>query len=269
MVSKRKSVTFRENVSMVTPKPFDGFTSPAPITAVPTSTSQSLELDPMYLTWLRSATKAQYPFIVNGTFAKHIYHQNFDLHLNVKHPGNVQFAQERGAAVTVLAETYGSLGWGSLYKEVTEEAWVKNYREIYRFDGSDEQLLEKIAEAYHEIKRTIAEDKAKVPFTQDGSTYSSIYSSPSKPKWEAFTQGGGALSTLDLDPGGVCLTLDHAANAPFDEEESVPFSRNGRGGNGDERVFDTGAVAKDFGTAMANAGTERRMFWAGPRQSMA
>lgn len=128
MVSKRKSVTFRENVSMVTPKPFDGFTSPAPITAVPTSTSQSLELDPMYLTWLRSATKAQYPFIVNGTFAKHIYHQNFDLHLNVKHPGNVQFAQERGAAVTVLAETYGSLGWGSLYKEVTEEAWVKNYR---------------------------------------------------------------------------------------------------------------------------------------------
>ena len=128
MVSKRKSVTFHENVSMVTPKIFDGFTSPAPIIAVPTSVPQSLELDPMYLTWLRSATKAQYPFIVNGTFAKHIYRQNFDLHLNNKHSGNVQVAQERGAAVTVLAETYGSLGWGSLYKEVTEEAWVKNYR---------------------------------------------------------------------------------------------------------------------------------------------
>lgn len=128
MASKRKSVTFRENVSVVYPKTFDGSSSPAPITTTPATALPSLQLDPMYLTWLRSATKAQYPFIVNGTFAKYIYHQNFDQHYNMKHSWHFQKVQERETAVPALAEKYGSLGWGNLYQRVTKEAWAKNYR---------------------------------------------------------------------------------------------------------------------------------------------
>lgn len=128
MPSKRKSVTFRENISEVSPAFFDGSSSPAPITNAPATAHPSLELDPMYLTWLRSATKAQYPFIVNGTFAKHVYHQNFDKHYNMKQSWQFQRVEEREAAVSALAEKYGPLGWGSLYDKVNKEAWVKNYR---------------------------------------------------------------------------------------------------------------------------------------------
>ena len=125
MPSKHKSVTFRENIS---PESFDESSSPAPITNAPPDAHPSLELDPMYLAWLRSATKAQYPFILNGTFAKEVYHQNFDKHYNMKESWQFQRVEERKAAVAALAEKYGSLGWGSLYDKVTEEAWVKNYR---------------------------------------------------------------------------------------------------------------------------------------------
>lgn len=128
MTSKRKSVTFPENPSTFYPKSLDGSSSPARITEAPATQQLSLELDPMYLTWLRSATKAQYPFIVNGTFAKYVYRQNFDEHFNMKHDWHFQRAQEREAAVPALAEKYGSLGWGNLYQKVTKDAWVKNYR---------------------------------------------------------------------------------------------------------------------------------------------
>lgn len=128
MTSKRKSVTFRENTSTFYPKSFDGSSSPAPITHNPATAHPSLELDPMYLTWLRSATRAQYPFIVNGMFATYVYRQNFDQHLDMKHNWHLQKVQEREAAVPALAEKYGPLGWGSLYEKVTQEAWVKNYR---------------------------------------------------------------------------------------------------------------------------------------------
>lgn len=128
MTKKRKSVSFREQVSNIYPKSFDGSSSPAAINTAPATAYQSPKLDPKYVTWLRSATKAHYPFIANGTFANHLYLQNFDLHEDMRHPACFQRAEAREAAVPALAEKYGSLGWGSLYAEVTEEAWVKNYR---------------------------------------------------------------------------------------------------------------------------------------------
>ena len=128
MTSKRKSVTFLENVSTFYPKSFDGPSPPAPIIADPAAAHPSLELDPMYVTWLRLATKRQYPFIINGTFATHVYRQNFDQHLNMKHSWHFQKVRERERAVPALAEKYGPLGWGSLYEKVSKEAWVKNYR---------------------------------------------------------------------------------------------------------------------------------------------
>lgn len=124
MISKRKSVTFREQLSDIYPNSTDGSLSPATTTTSPTS----LDLDPMYLTWLRSATKAQYPFIIDGTFGKQIYHQNFNIHQLEKSPARQQMIPVGEAACSPLAEKYGSLGWGSLYKHVNTEAWVKNYR---------------------------------------------------------------------------------------------------------------------------------------------
>ncbi|KAF6229752.1 hypothetical protein HO173_011268 [Letharia columbiana] len=266
MASKRKSVTFRENVSVVYPNNSGGSSSPAPITTAPATAPPSLELDPTYLTWLSLATKAQYPFIVNGTFAKYVYRQNFDKHLNMKHDYNLQIARQREAAVPPLAEKYGSLGWGSLYEKVTEEAWVKNYRLIYRFDGSDEQLLDKIAEAYDAIKHTVAEEETvNTLLTQDGS----MHISPSNRQWEAFTQGGGALISPDFGPGGVNLRFGHTADAPFDDEESVLLSPRDRKGNGGEMLMDRAVVSRDLGNAMVDAGTGVQMLWADRRRSRA
>ena len=123
MTSRRKSVTFREDVSEVSPKTIHDLSSPEITTNSPTT----LDLDPLYLTWLRSATKAQYPFIVDGTFAKHIYHQNFNKHRRTKSQWRQQLIQQGEVAVVPLAEKYGSLGWGSLY-DISPMAWVKNYR---------------------------------------------------------------------------------------------------------------------------------------------
>ena len=128
MPSKRKSVTFRDNVSMIYPRSFDGTSSPTPISTNPTDPAQPLTLDPMYLTWLRSATRAHYPFIINGMFASHIYHQNFEELFNNKNAEQLERARSRKAAVPALAEMYGSLGWGNLYRDVDSKAWVKNYR---------------------------------------------------------------------------------------------------------------------------------------------
>lgn len=271
MTLKRyKSVTFHENASTSYPKSLDGSSLPALITEAPVTPQPSLELDPMYLTWLRSATKAQYPFIANGTFAKYVYRQNFDQHFNMKHDWQFQIAQEREAAVPALAEKYGSLGWGNLYQKVTKDAWVNNYREIYRFDGSDEQLLEKIAEAYDEIKRTIAEEeKANAQFTH----YESIYAPVSGLQWEAFTQGGGALTSPDFGPDGVHLAFDDAADAAVDEQGSALFDTKGEEGKGNEMVFESGVgservgngngIGNGIGIAMVDddddAGSEVRM----------
>ena len=128
MPRKRKSVTFHEKVSTIYPKTFDGSFSPVPNTTTFPTAAQPLKLDPMYVTWLRSATKVHFPFIVNGTFATHVYRQNFDEHVKIKTVEAAQRAQSREAAVPPLAEKYGSLGWGNLYWEVSEKAWVKNYR---------------------------------------------------------------------------------------------------------------------------------------------
>ena len=128
MTSKRKSVTFREKVSMIYPKGLDGSSAPAPLTTTPAAKAQPLTLDPMYLTWLRSATQVHYPFIVDETFATHVYLQNFDEHIRSKNDKELHRAQSRKAAVPALAEKFGSLGWGTLYREVNEKAWVKNYR---------------------------------------------------------------------------------------------------------------------------------------------
>lgn len=128
MPSKRKSVSFHEKISTIYTKSFDGSSSPASINDVPATAYPSPELDLKYVTWLRSATNAHYPFISDGTFAKQLYLQNFDLHEDTKQEACFQRAIAREAAVHALAEKYGSLGWGSLYAEVSEEAWVKNYR---------------------------------------------------------------------------------------------------------------------------------------------
>ena len=113
---------------MIYPETFDGSFSPASNTTTLATAAQPLRLDPMYVSWLRSATKVHFPFILNGTFATHVYRQNFDEHARIKTVEDVQRAQSREAAVPPLAERYGSLGWGNLYREVSEKAWVKNYR---------------------------------------------------------------------------------------------------------------------------------------------
>ena len=128
MPRKRKSVSFHENISLIYPETFDRSCSPAQNTTTLAIDTQTLTLDPMYMNWLRSATRVHFPFIVNGTFAKHVYRQNFDEHVKVKTVQELQRAQGREAAVPALAEKYGSLGWGTLYREVSEKAWVKNYR---------------------------------------------------------------------------------------------------------------------------------------------
>lgn len=128
MPSKRKSVTFRDNVSMIYAKNFDGSSSPLPITTTPANAAQPPALDPTYLNWLRVATKLHHPFIVNGTFATHLYRQSFDEHIKIKTYEQLRRAQHREAAVSALAAKYGSLGWGNLYREVSAQAWVKNYR---------------------------------------------------------------------------------------------------------------------------------------------
>lgn len=128
MPRKRKSVTFHENVSMIYPKSFDGSFSPAPSTTTLATTGQSLRLDPMYLKWLRAATKLHFPFILDGSFAKYVYLQNFDEHVRPKTVQDLERKEGRQAAVRPLAEKYGSLGWGTLYREVSERAWVRNYR---------------------------------------------------------------------------------------------------------------------------------------------
>ena len=113
---------------MIYSKSFDGSFSPAPNTTALATVAQPLRLDPMYVSWLRSATKVHYPFILNGTFATHVYRQNFEEHGKIKKIADLQRAQGRESAVPPLAEKYGSLGWGSLYREVSAKAWVKNYR---------------------------------------------------------------------------------------------------------------------------------------------
>ena len=128
MPRKRKSVTFQENVSMIYPKTFDGSFSPPPNTTTLANPTQPLRLDPMYVSWLHSATRVHLPFVLNGTFATHVYRQNFDEHVKPKTVEDVQRAISREAAVPPLAEKYGSLGWGTLYREVSENAWVRNYR---------------------------------------------------------------------------------------------------------------------------------------------
>ena len=86
------------------------------------------ELDPWYLEWLRVVTKAHYPFIVNGTLSRRIYCQNFEEYVRTKREEDAQRAKQKEAAVRPLVEKYGSLGWGSIYRIVNEEAWVHNYR---------------------------------------------------------------------------------------------------------------------------------------------
>ena len=113
---------------MIYPKTSDGSFSPASNVHARATATQPLRLDPMYVSWLRSATKVHFPFIRNGTFATHVYRQNFDEHVRIKTVEDLQRAQGREAAVPPLAQKYGSLGWGNLYREVSEQAWVKNYR---------------------------------------------------------------------------------------------------------------------------------------------
>lgn len=43
-------------------------------------------------------------------------------------------AERRQAKLPVLAERYGPLGWGSLYRDVGERAWVKSYRVSWIWD---------------------------------------------------------------------------------------------------------------------------------------
>ena len=128
MSRKRKSVTFHDNVLSVSAKTSDGSFSPAPNTTTLATVAEPLKLDPMYVSWLRSATKVHLPFILNGTFATNVYYQNFDEHAKIKTFEAAQRAKDREAAVPPLAAKYGSLGWGNLYREVSEMAWVKNYR---------------------------------------------------------------------------------------------------------------------------------------------
>lgn len=128
MHSKRKSVTFREDVSTIYPKNFDGSSSPLPITTTPANAAQPPTLDPVYLNWLRVATKLHLPFIIDKTFATHLYRQNFEEHVKIKTYEQFERAEAREAAVSALATKYGSLGWGNLYREVSAQAWVKNYR---------------------------------------------------------------------------------------------------------------------------------------------
>lgn len=168
-------------------------------------------------------------------------------------------------------------GWMSLLTVIPGQ-------EIYRFDGSDEQLLEKIAEVYDEvralgnrsrggceltdtqIKRTVAEEENLIAqFTQEGSIYSPL----SDRQWEAFTQGGGALISPDFGPGGVGLRLDNTADAPFEKNESELSGPRARGGNGEQMVFETGVASGGFGKGIAHAGPEVRMFAAGPGKSRA
>ena len=127
-LKRKKSVAFHEKVSTIYPRSFDGSSSPTAIVKVPATPQPAQKLDPMYLNWLRTATKAQYPSILNRTFAKYIYLQNFDKHQNLTQYHNRLAAEIREAAVLPLAEKYGSLGWGSLYDHVDERAWLKNYR---------------------------------------------------------------------------------------------------------------------------------------------
>lgn len=154
-------------------------------------------------------------------------------------------------------------------------------QEIYRFDGSDERLLEKIAEAYTkvrgseidttgyelidtQIKRTIAEEERVVAhLTEDASIHFTL----SNRQWEAFTQGVGALTSPDFGPSGVNLRFDDTADAPFDEEQSVLLNPRDQRGNGGQVLVDMGAVSRDSGNAVVDAGTEVWMFSAGPGQS--
>lgn len=114
---------------MIYPENFDGSSSsPLPLNTTPANATQPPTLDPAYLNWLRVATKLHYPFIANGTFATHVYRQSFDEHIKIRTHEQLRRAQNREAAVSMLAPKYGSLGWGSLYREVSAQAWVKNYR---------------------------------------------------------------------------------------------------------------------------------------------
>ena len=151
-------------------------------------------------------------------------------------------------------------------------------QEIYRFDGSDEYLLEKMAELYHEvcnleaeaslrelisvqIKHAIAEEeKSHAQVTQDQSTYSSV----SDRKWESFTQAGGALVSPDFGSGGVNVTFDNTTDTPFEEDESVRFGADNRGENGNGMSLGMDVVSRDFGNTMMSARTGPRMLNVGP-----
>ena len=151
-------------------------------------------------------------------------------------------------------------------------------QEIYRFNGSDEYLLEKMAEAYHEvcnleaeaslrelisvqIKHAIAEEeKSHAQFTQDQSTHTSV----SDRKWEPFTQAGGALVRPDFGPEGVNVTFDNTTDTPFEEDESVRFGADNRGENRNWMSLGMNVVSRDFEDTMMSARFGPRMLSAGP-----
>lgn len=89
-------------------------------------------------------------------------------------------------------------------------------------------------------------------FTQDGS----LSRPQSDLKWEAFTQGGGALVSPDFGPGGMKLPFASAADTSFEKEEPVLRRRRNPEGNGDEMVSGMGVVSMDSGDAIVDAGIE-------------
>ena len=115
-----------------------------------------------------------------------------------------------------------------------------------------------------QIKHAIAgEENAHAQFTHD----ESINGSASDRIWEPVTQGGGTLTSPNLGLGGVNMTFGNMMDAPFDEDESVRFGADNRGGNRNETSLARDVMSRDFGDAMMNARTGPRMLNAGPGPS--